>query len=92
MTIERAEEGRICQVCRHVVDRVYKWQGGILGDKVYDYCNVCQSCGRVVHCGECVHKLKDTRVAGNLWLCECGTRNEIYDCSDWDKEFDHWNI
>jgi hypothetical protein len=75
------EKGRKCQVCGGVVKRMTKsipW-GPI------DYCNICQSCGKVVHIS-CAWELKDTRVAGDFWLCECGTRNKIYSCDDWMTE------
>jgi hypothetical protein len=69
------EKGRRCQVCGGVVSRVSK--GGTV-----DYCNMCKSCGRVVHIS-CASEIKDIRVAGDFWLCQCGTRNQIYSCRDW---------
>ncbi len=65
-----------CQVCSGRVSRMKSPNGTI------DYCNICKSCAKVVHVA-CVNKIKDVRVAGNFWLCECNTRNEIYSCEGW---------
>ena len=68
-------KGKKCQICNGVVDRMKS-------GSTIDYCNICKSCGRVVH-KKCVNKIKDVRIAGNFWLCECGSRNQIYTCENW---------
>jgi len=65
------------------------WRRSSANDEKYtagtDYCNICQSCGRLVHIS-CAWELKDTRVDGDFWLCECGTQNKIYSCDGWMTE------
>jgi len=77
-----AEKGRRCQVCGDVVGRVRTGHTSMFGKTTIDYCNICKSCGRVVHIS-CAWELKDIRVAGDFWVCQCGTRNPIYSCEEW---------
>ena len=74
------EKGRVCQVCGRVVSRRTH---GFSTDAIYR--NQCKSCGQAVH-ELCAEQLRDDRVAGNFWICDCGKgRNNINSCDGWSK-------
>ena len=80
-------KGLRCQVCEEVVKRISKSSEFFAFDETIDYCNRCKSCGSVVH-KSCVEQLRDIQVAGDFWICDCGTRNKIYQCEDYETYYE----